>query len=80
MLLVGVEIRPELVEWIRLLVAEPTATTLRVAVDDDLSVVNLDIQDRIRILAVLDDPHPEFAQLRAVLLRDLEGFRRSGLA
>ena len=79
MLLAGVEVRPELVEWIRLLVAEPTATTLGEALEEGYSVVSLDIQDRTRILAVLDDAHPELAQLRVVLLRDLEGYRRAGL-
>ena len=45
----------------------------------DESDVNLTIPDRVAILAVLDDPSMDLAQLRGVLIREHEWHRREGL-
>lgn len=79
MLLAGVEVRRELVDWVRLRVGEPTAAVLREALEEDRSVVSLDIEQRIRILAALTDAPEELGELRETLRRDLEAFRRAGL-
>ena len=79
MLLAGVEVRRELVDWVRLRVGEPTASVLQEALDDDRSVVALDIEHRIGLAAALTECPDELLELRETLLRDLDAYRRAGL-
>jgi len=53
---------------------------LRGALAKDIRVLGLEISERETILAALDDPPEELAELRGVLLRDVAWLRQEGLA
>jgi hypothetical protein len=80
LLLAGVEIRPELVEWIRQL--GPRAHRIPVERGSGRRPFRCQprLDDRRGIFEALDDPPDEFANLRGVLVRDLGNYRRIGLA
>ena len=58
---------------------EYTAGVLNRALATGQAVASLDVNDRLHILAVLDDPPDGLAELRAVLLREHEWRVRRGL-
>ena len=71
MLIAGVEVDTEHVEWLRTRVTEPTSSILRGALDQNSAVVGrLNFEDRERILAVLDVCPAELIELRDALLRE----------
>ncbi len=49
------------------------------ALGDEVKLLALSIEDRIRIIFVLDDPPDELAKLRGVLINEVEWRRREGL-
>ena len=55
------------------------ADRLERALGDEVKLLALSIEERIRILYVLDDPPAELAELRGVLVREIEWRRREGL-
>ena len=79
LLIAGTEVTRRQVEWLAEQVEEPTASVLRAALESGQAVVDLDIHDRIRIVARLEDPRDGLTELRERLLRDLDGYRRIGL-
>jgi hypothetical protein len=58
---------------------DDTAEALVVALEAEEGVVGLSIEDREAILRTLDDPPMGLAQLRGVLLSELEWRAREGL-
>jgi hypothetical protein len=78
-LIAGTEVARNDIAWLAENVEEPTAGALRSALADESAVVTIDIEDRVRLVAALDDPPEALARLRDVLLRDLDHFRRIGL-
>lgn len=71
MLIQGVEVTPENVEWLRQNVPEPAATTLRDALADDRLRLKPGDADQV-LNALLDDPPPGLDELRATLLHERE--------
>jgi hypothetical protein len=69
----------ELVRELALLVDEPTAGVLERALENEVKVLALTIEDRERILRALDDPPDGLAELRGVLVREHEWRVREGL-
>jgi hypothetical protein len=55
------------------------AERLERALDDEVKVLALTIDDRAVILRALDDPPEELAELRAVLLNEHVWWQREGL-
>ena len=55
------------------------ADRLKRALDDETRLLALSIEERIRILSVLDDPSNDLAELRGVLINEVEWRRREGL-
>jgi hypothetical protein len=79
MMLAGIPVVPDLVRELADLVDEPTASVLERALETEVTVLALTIEDRERILRALDDPPDGLADLRGVLLREHEWRRRVGL-
>ncbi len=79
MMLTGIPVRPELVRALAEIVDEPAAGTLEQALEREVTVLALTIEDRERILRALDDPPAGLAELRGVLLREAEWRVREGL-
>jgi hypothetical protein len=79
MMLAGLFVRPELVRELAGLVYEPTSSVLELALDRNIAVVALTIDDRERILRALDDPPAGLEELRGVLLEEHEWRKREGL-
>lgn len=61
------------------LVDEVSAATLRRALETEVKILALTIDDRERILRALGDPPDGLAELRGVLLREHEWRVREGL-
>ncbi|MEJ7567780.1 MAG: hypothetical protein WKF41_05900 [Gaiellaceae bacterium] len=59
--------------------SEQLADRLERALGDEVKLLALSIEERIRILYVLDDPPAALAELRGVLVREIEWRRREGL-
>ena len=55
------------------------ADRLERALTNEVRLLGLSIEERIRIFYVLDDPPDELAELRGVLVREVEWRRREGL-
>ncbi len=55
------------------------ADRLERALADEVKLLALSIEERIRIIFVLDDPPDELAKLRGVLINEVEWRRREGL-
>ena len=55
------------------------ADRLERALANETKLLALSIEERIRILYVLDDPPDELAELRGVLINEVEWRRREGL-
>jgi hypothetical protein len=73
MLIQGVEVSPEHIEWLRLNVAEPTAATIREAMDKGWVWLRVEPEDEDRIMAALIDKAPaELEELRDKLRRERE--------
>jgi hypothetical protein len=80
MMLAGLRVPDDDVRELARLVAEPTRGVLEKALGFGTVVVALTIEDRERILRVLDDARTDaLAELRGVLLREHEGRVREGL-
>jgi hypothetical protein len=80
MFLAGLSIPDRLVLKIAHLVPDDELETkLRHALAQDVRVLGLEISEREAILAVLDDPPAELAQLRAVLLEEHVSRLQTGL-
>ncbi len=81
MFLAGIPIRDELVLEVARLVSDPELNAkLERAVDRDVSVLALTLEERMAILASLGEhPPPGLGELRATLDRQLEWRRASGL-
>jgi hypothetical protein len=60
-------------------VDEPTASVLAQALDREVAVVALTIEDRERILRALEECPPGLSELRGVLLREHTWRLREGL-
>ena len=76
----GIPIRDELIlELARMVDDEQLADRLETAYGREVKVLGLSIDERETILAVLDDPPVGLAELRGVLLREVEWRRREGL-
>jgi hypothetical protein len=65
--LAGIPVPRGLVEEFADTVDEPTASTLRRALDNDTRILALERDDRARILAALDDPPAGLEPLRQTL-------------
>ena len=71
MLMYGVDVDRGHVEWLRMMVGEPTSSVLTGALDQNSAVVRgLDFDDRERILTVLDLCPAGLVELRDALLRE----------
>ena len=81
MFLAGIPIRDEFVLEVAKLVSDPElAAKLERAVDRDVSVLALTLEERMTILASLrEHPRPGLGDLRATLDRQLEWRRAAGL-
>ncbi len=83
MMLAGTPVRDadvlELARLLREVAFEPVAEKLEKGYDAETKVLALTIEDRERILRVLDDPPAGLAELRGVLLVEHEWRRREGL-
>jgi hypothetical protein len=78
--LAGVPLRDEAVlELARLVDSPKLAAKLEDAYRREVTVLALSFSERDSILAALEDPPAEFAELRDVLLRELEWRRAEGL-
>ena len=80
MFLAGVPVRDEAVLELARLVDDPhLADKLETAFGRETKVLALTIPERETIVAALDDPPADLAELRGVLLRELEWRRAEGL-
>ena len=79
MMLAGIPVRPELVRALAEIVDEPTASELEQALEREVVILALTIEDRECILRALDDPPAGLAELRGVLLREHDRRLRVGL-
>ena len=78
--LAGIPVRDQAVLDLARLVDDPFLAEKReTAYTRETKVLALTIPERTTILAALDDPPAEFAELRGVLLRELEWRRAEGL-
>ncbi len=69
----------ELAELVRAAGADELADRLERALDDDVKLLALTIEERAVILGTLDDPPQELSELRAVLLSEHQWRQREGL-
>jgi len=79
MRLAGIPVSDALVRELADLVDEPTATVLERALETEVLILALSIEDRERILRALEDPPAGLAELRGVLLKEHEWRQRVGL-
>jgi len=79
--LAGIPVSDEaILELARLVDDTDLATKLEDAYRRDVKILALEISERETILAALEDPPADLAELRGVLLRELEWLRREGIA
>ena len=82
-MLAGVPVRADMVaefaDGVRVAGADDLADRLERAVSDEVELLGLTIEERTIILATLEDPPEELAQLRAVLLNEHEWRQWEGL-
>ena len=69
----------ELAALVRDAGADDLADRLERAVDDNVKLLALTLDERAHLLAALEDPPQELAELRAVLLADHQWRRAEGL-
>ena len=69
----------ELADTVRATGADELADRLERALDDDVKLLALTIDERAVILAQLEDPPDGLAELRGVLLNEHEWRQRKGL-
>ena len=69
----------ELADTVRATGADELADRLERALDDDVKLLALTIDERAVILAQLEDPPDGLAELRGVLLNEHEWRQRTGL-
>ena len=69
----------ELANLVRDAGADELADRLELALDDDVKLLALTIDERAVILTSLEDPPPRLAELRAVRLGEHEWRQRTGL-
>jgi hypothetical protein len=83
MMLAGVPVHAEavaeLADTVRTTGADDLADRLERALADEVKLLALTIDERAVMLAALEDPPPELAELRAVLLADHQWRRGEGL-
>jgi hypothetical protein len=78
--LAGIPVRDQAILDLARLVDDPLlADKLESAHGREVKVLGLEISERMTILAALEDPPPDLAELRGVLLRELEWRRAEGL-
>ena len=70
---------PGLAELVRAAGADDLADRLERAVADGVKLIALTLDERALLLAALEDPPPELAELRAVLLADDQWRRTQGI-
>ena len=70
---------PGLAELVRAVGADDLAERLERAVADGVALLALTLDERALMLATLEDPPPELAELRAVLLADHTWRRGEGI-
>lgn len=81
MYLAGVPVRDQAILDLARLVDDPLlAAKLEGAYGRGAKILALEIPERETIFAALDDPPADLAELRGVLLRELEWRRAEGLA
>ena len=68
-----------LAELVRTTGADDLADRLESAVADGVKLIAFTLDERALLLAALEDPQPELAELRAVLLADHQWRRREGI-
>jgi hypothetical protein len=78
-MLAGIPVSPALVRELASLVDEPTAGVLEQALDREVTVIALTIEEREQILRGLEDCPDGLAELRGVLVREHEWRCREGL-
>jgi acyl transferase domain-containing protein len=78
-MLVGVPVAPELIRELAERVEEPAASTLRDGLDRGRATFALTIEEREQLLRGLEDWPDGLAELRGVLVRELEWRKRIGL-
>ncbi len=69
----------ELADMVRTAGADELADRLERALEDDVKLIALTIDERAVILAALEDPPQPLAELRAVLLGEHQWRQREGL-
>jgi hypothetical protein len=83
MMLAGLPVPTDAVEELAALVrvtgAADLADRLERALDDELKLLALSLDERALLLSALEDPPQELAELRAVLLSDHQWRRGEGL-
>jgi hypothetical protein len=83
MMLAGIPLPPpaiaELASMVRAIGADELADRLERAVQDDVKILALTIDERAIILNMLDDPPDELAELRAMLLNERQWRQAQGL-
>lgn len=79
-MLAGIPVARDHVRWLADTVDEPTSTRLHRALGYGTRRLALEIMEREQILRALDEPPEGLTELRAVLLQERVGRKRSGLA
>ena len=83
MMLAGLPVPAEVVEQLaflaRLAGADELADRLELALDNQVKLLALSLDERALLLSALEDPPEELAELRAVLLADHQWRRGAGL-
>jgi hypothetical protein len=78
-MLAGVPVRRRFVKQLAAEVDEPTASKLARAVEHKAVILNLDIDDRERLLQAMEHAPAGLAELRGVLLAEHTRRQRQGL-
>lgn len=72
MVIHGVEVTADNVEWLRVNLDDPAAQTLRGASDDDSVMLRFADEEADQVLTALNHPPPGLEELRAALLHERE--------
>ena len=76
---VPIEAVQELAYIVRIAGADELADRLKLALEHEVKLLSLTLDERALMLDALDDPPQELAELRAVLLADHQWRRSEGL-
>ena len=78
LMLAGVPVRRDLIEWLAQATDPPVSDRLERALTFGTRLLGLDVPEREQILRALDDPPPGLEELRGVLLAEHMGRLQQG--